>query len=184
MTRMCALALLFGIAGPLSALECPEALEQHRATDMALSFDAFDQTPGRGWRALDEMGCYAEAAQLIQAYIDRNPGQEWNLSFHLAQLWAFAGEYERAIAIALPRRYSDAQLAARPPHMSNDHIDGTIAFWRRDLEGLKQARDRLAARPRHWANEVNIANLDRLIAHFHLPYEQAFRDEAPAVLGR
>ena len=48
---------------------CEDLYMEHRATDLGLAYEEFDQSPGQGFRVLAMSGCHAEAADLIEDYI-------------------------------------------------------------------------------------------------------------------
>ena len=101
MWQFCAIVLVFVLTGTHAlADECGAMLRQHLATDMSLSYEEFDQTPGKGFRVLAIAGCNAEAASLIQAYIATNDAPQKSLRWHIAQLSASAGDYQTAISSA------------------------------------------------------------------------------------
>ena len=54
---------------------CAAALAQARKTALTQDYDAFDQTPGQGWRRLAEgESCFAEAGTLIDLYLESRSG--------------------------------------------------------------------------------------------------------------
>lgn len=62
---------------------------QAQADFAADSYEAFDQTPGRGWRALADDAKYQEAATLIDKFIAESPNAHGNigiLNFHAGQM--------------------------------------------------------------------------------------------------
>ena len=157
---------------------------------IALPLDDFDQGEN-GWRSLDAAGCELAAADGIKLYRDRNAATVANkdstLIWHEAQLRASAGQTDAAVELMLRRRET-ASRSIRP------YTDATIAFLRRDREGLLAARDALIALPepqafREAANRyaasypdlppltwpLNLDVVDGLIACFDRPYAEAYR---------
>jgi hypothetical protein len=140
-----------------------------------LSWHAFDQTPGQYWRKLADQKRFAEAAELIEAYLALHPELDEgaqkvngaNVHFHAAQCWAFADRTAEASKhLTLSR--NDPQWEVASGLNWNDYVSGTEAFLRGDRETLQAMRERLANAPD--TNQPNLAVLDRLIANFGRPY--------------
>lgn len=112
---------------------------------LALDRTAFDQTlPNGGWRSLYERGCYAEAAELIRTWRHKKRDHASILYAHEGQMRAYAGQTEDAIALLL--------LTYKPMDRDsrfgwNFYMDGSIAFLKRDREGLSKAIERLKQIP-------------------------------------
>src|SRR4051812_39764664 len=69
---------------------------------MALDYLSFDQDlRDGGWRSYGNRGCYAAAASLLgqygAAHSELSADQQRNISFHAAQMLAFAGNYPGAL---------------------------------------------------------------------------------------
>ena len=167
---------------------------------LALDFDHFDQDlQGGGWRKLDARpGCEAQAADLVETYGQVNwaklrPYQLHLLYWHEGQLLALAGRTDQAVSLLMSGVNSpdEADFA--------DYALGTVAFLEHDLEALKAARTRLAARPEpasfaqgkawfkaHGAQvswPLNLNVLDGLIACFDRPYSVAYTDCRPVAMA-
>ena len=63
-------------AASASDARCAGALDAALKTDLALSYEDFDQTPGQGFRRLARMGCSKEAADLIEASMEKAISQK------------------------------------------------------------------------------------------------------------
>lgn len=113
-----------------------------RARVLALDEDKFDQDMDGGWRVLaDKPGCQLTAADLPRDYRQHHKNEAGLLYWHEAQLRAFNGQPEQAIALMEhARKPLDADRAGWNPY-----VDATIAFLRRDRAALEQARVKLAA---------------------------------------
>ncbi|MCH2486658.1 MAG: hypothetical protein MK010_02805 [Erythrobacter sp.] len=136
---------------PITA-ECTFEREAVLATD----FVPFDQTEGEGWRPLYDAGCYIEAANILRDWQARNLSQlspdsprerhfRRTLAWHEAQMWAFGGRNDVALPI-FERTYGGSENASDIAH--NRYVDGTIAFLKRDRDGLDTAIAALAATPK------------------------------------
>ncbi|WP_417491645.1 hypothetical protein [Maricaulis sp.] len=118
-----------------------------RAGFLAMSYEQFDQTMGEGWRSLEENAeCQAIAGNLIADYLlySHAPLEAYNvrvLRFHAGQMFAFAGETDRALAFF--------QASYGAPYGEGDrlnwnsYVDATIAFLQQDRETLEAAHARL-----------------------------------------
>lgn len=169
---LCAVPAAF-LAASGHANNCDQAYQAQLQSDMALSYEAFDQTPGQGFRTLAQMGCEKQAADLIEAYIRRNGAQQSSLRWHIAQLRASHGDYESAIDYAnqVLRRREDF---TENPLRWNDYVLATIGFWERNRDKLVHHRDRVAAASdAHPGNAMNLKLLDNLIQYFDYNYKYA-----------
>ncbi|NZA26243.1 hypothetical protein H0E84_07575 [Luteimonas sp. SJ-92] len=111
---------------------------------LSLDEQAFDQdlsAGGGGWRRIGNVpGCERAAAELIGAYRDRHGNHSGTLLWHEGQLWAQAGEHERAIPLLerSKRKPEDDRIGW------NHYVDATVAFLRNDRAGLGRAREALS----------------------------------------
>lgn len=144
--------------------------------ELELSYEAFDQRPGGGWRKIAEEGKLLEAARLIDRYEKEKKGlEEWqrvNLRFHAGQLYAFANQNDQALA-----RFKTALRAKEPadsPISWNAYVRATIAFLERDRKKLTELREEIATGPKHQGVVPNLDVVDRLIEHFDEPYSVAY----------
>lgn len=102
-----------------AAENCPELYRQHLASDLQLAYREFDQTDGRGFRALAEKGCDKEAADLIEAYIHATGATQVCLRWHIAQSRASAGQTQAAITIETMKPSTpDAHTNRQEPQQS------------------------------------------------------------------
>ena len=138
----------------LAAQPAPDCAYDKEAM-LALDVVTFDQTEGQGWRPLYDAGCYVEAAEILRDWRAENSGDLSpenrreaqllrTLAWHEAQMWAFARRNDLAMPIF---DAIDADEARSGPSW-NLYVDGTIAFLRRDREGLEAAIASLAALPK------------------------------------
>ncbi len=165
--------LLFSLASISVANDCDQLYQQHLQTDMSLDYQGFDQTPGKGFRALAEMNCTKQAADLIQAYIRTTGAEESSLRWHIAQLRASHGDYESAIDYANMVLLKKEDFSVRALRW-NDYVLATIGFLERDKVKLVHHRDRVAAaRDQHRGNAQNLKLLDSLITYFDYNYKYA-----------
>lgn len=156
-----------------AARDCSQLYAAHLATDLKLGYEQFDQTEGRGFRALAARGCDKEAADLIEAYVAANGAAERSLRWHVAQLRATQGDLAAAIHHARSV-LSEGEDFAKAPLRWNDYVLATIAFLERDRAALQHHRDRVAAgREAHVGNALNLKLLDALLRHFERDYRYA-----------
>ncbi|MEK8032885.1 hypothetical protein AACH06_18855 [Ideonella sp. DXS29W] len=171
--------LALGLAASAQA-DCQADLARHRQADMSLSYEQFDQTEDRGFRALAKAGCYAEAEQLIVQYMQANPRGQQSLRWHAAQMAASAGHYAQAAAHA-HRMLAEAKAADDSPLMWNDYVLASIAFFERDKAGLQRHRDVIARKGQgFWGNRMNLNLLDTMLEHFDLGYAEIGEKAAAA----
>lgn len=184
-------ATLAAGAAPPKAVDC----SYDRDAMLALSLDAFDQDMEGGWRALDNRGCSAQAADLIAAYrlLPKSVGNTL-LPWHEAQIRADLGQTVQAIALMRQSYKPTAQ-----DRMGwNLYVDGSIAFLQGDRAALERARAALAGRvppegivvqdghytltaggQQHrvaWPPNLNV--LDALLRCFGTPYRNAYGNPA------
>lgn len=114
---------------------------------LRLSWEDFDQSRTSGWRPLAERGDYADAARMIEAYLDHHdgllPAQRGYSRFHAGQLWAMDGETARALAL-----FDRATVRSMPPEFPqsfNALVVGTRSFLRGDMATVVASRDEVAA---------------------------------------
>ena len=161
-------ALMAGVASEATAQEQPPELE--------LTYDAFDQSPGGGFRRLSDEGKYLEAANLIDLYEkERKDLKQWqrvNLRFHAGQLYAFAEEKD--LALAHFKTAFNAKEPSDSPMKWNAYVRATIAFLERDRETLAASREEIAKSPTFQGVVSNLNVVDRLIKYFDEPYRVAY----------
>lgn len=186
---MFVLALLFFAEAP--ELDC----RHDREALLALNEHAFDQDMAGGWRALQERGCIAQAADLIRDYREAKPRINLgNLAWHEGQLRAILGQNDAAIML-----FGAARKPASQDIIGwNHYVDGSIAFLRHDRAGLQRARKTLAVLPRPsglpvfkmngqsvpmaWPLNLNV--LDGFLKCFDRPYQQAYATAACTVSAK
>ena len=150
---------------------CADLLERHVATDMALDEKRFDQGEATGFRVLAGAGCYAEAEQLILAYIRARGSRSTNVWWHAAQMAASAGRYGPAAQHA--RNALESAPPKDDPLLWNDYVLASIAFFERDRIALQRHRDVIARQGMSfWGHRMNVNMLDTMLENFDLPYEE------------
>jgi hypothetical protein len=157
------------------AADCQALLKQRTSADMQLPLSQFDQSKTEGWRALSLEGCHQEAAVLIERYLEREEGRMRILHFHLAQMHAKSGEYEKAIPQALAS-LNPREAEQHPRFHWNDYVLATVAFLRHDRASFELSLNNLrqAATIDNTANANNLAVLESMGACFDRPYEEAY----------
>ena len=147
------------IEAPPPAPDCSYDLEAM----LALDLQAFDQDLDGGWRVLHKIGCYSEAAELIRIWRHAKRSHASILYTHEGQMRGYAGQIEEAIALL---RLTYKPMDDDANFGWNFYMDGTIAFLRRDREGLEEAIKRLKAVP---IGNVAIVNADGTPANIRWP---------------
>jgi outer membrane PBP1 activator LpoA protein len=134
-----------------------QSVDSRREALLTLSYTAFDQTEGEGWRALLNDQQYTEAAVLIEGYLKRHQNltamQTFMLHFHAAQLYATDRENRKAITHLRQASFKDA------PRGSNEYAQATVAFLQRDRGTLLAIKAYLAQEP----DTEDIANYRRMV---------------------
>ncbi len=165
--------LLLAFAFSASAQNCQELYNQHLKTDMSLSYKEFDQTMGKGFRAMVNSQCDKEVADLIEKYIEVNGAKQSSLRWHIAQSRAHANDYTAAI------KWSKSVLKESEDFKENalrwnDYVLATIAFLEKDKEALIFHRNKVAlGKEEHFGNSLNLKYLDSLIKYFDKNYKFA-----------
>ena len=153
---------------------CETLMEQKLKSDLSLSYKKFDQTMNSGWRTIAEQNCYKEAAQLITKYIEKHDSTENSLKWHLFQMEAYSGNYDRALKLE-NAILINAEQASANKLLWNEYVIANIAFLENDLEKLKQQRSLIAAKKEeHFGNGLNLKIVDNLINGFGKPYRVAY----------
>lgn len=114
---------------------------------LELSWREFDQSPGAGWRRFADNKEYARAAELIEYYLENKPGLEQGqiayLHFHAGVLHGYEDNNEQAI-----EHFRSASVDSFPPGFPqswNTLVKGELAFMLKDMNGVRSARDEVAA---------------------------------------
>lgn len=155
--------------------DCQALLETHLESDMALTYEEFDQTMDSGFRILGAKGCHEEAADLIEEYIRVNSAEQRSLRWHIAQLRAMHGANEEAARYAKSSLLEHEDFSERALRW-NDYVLATIAFLEGDRESLIRHRDNVAEGVgEHSGNELNLKLLDALIENFDSDYATALK---------
>ena len=148
------------------AIDCTKEYQQHLKTDLDLSYKEFDQTMNSGMRTLGNAGCHKEAADLIEAYIQKNKATENSLRWHVAQQRAMADDYPMAILSAKEVLLENEDFSKQPLRW-NDYVLATIAFWEGNKEVLIIHRNEVAkGKDVYFGNALNLKLLDVLIEKF------------------
>lgn len=151
---------------------------QAQADFAADSYEAFDQMPGRGWRALADDAKYQEAATLIDKFIAESPNAHGNigiLNFHAGQMHAAAGNYRAA-----EERFLLSLQTGYPPEFEprakqwNAYVMATIAFLHGDKGSLQKHRDEIAKGPTYNGENLNLKVAERLLQNLGRPYSEAY----------
>jgi hypothetical protein len=155
-------------------VDCEQLLGDTAPSALTLDYDAFDQTPGKGFRVLAEAGCPRQGADLIERYIDRTKATQNSLRWHVAQLRGEAGQVADARRSAVASLRADE--AADASFRWNAHVRAYLAF----LDGDRTAFDTAVAElddhaAAHQGNAMNAGFWHRLAPHFQLGYAGAVR---------
>lgn len=136
------------------------------------SFQQFDQQLDSGWRTLQVKGDYTGAAAAIRKYQLAHAAQlkTWqkdSLAFHLAHVYALAGERPRAI------RWFRRAMA--DDSFGNDaYIEAFIAFLQHDKPALLEVRHAIATTHSGPWQVQDLHEVDAMIDDFGEPFEAAW----------
>lgn len=152
--------------------------EEHESY-LQLSWDEFDQTATSGWRPVAARSDYADAARMIETYLERHRDlpapQRGYCLFHAGQLWALHGDTDRALAHM--DRASVAQMPPEFPQSFNALVAGTRAFLRGDMAAVRAARDKVAAMSGLTSRDVEFLEaLDLLACSEGLTYREVYAE--------
>jgi len=161
------------------AADCKQALKQIGPAAMQMPVDQFDQDEVKGWRALQNQGCFVEAAQLIEYFALEYDSNYRRLKWHLAQMQAFAGNTTEALAAAR-LSVSPVQEQMHPDFDWNDYVLATMAFLQSDRAAFDAHRAFLKRNAsKSQLNAANVDVIDRLAVCFEKPYAVAYACNAP-----
>jgi hypothetical protein len=136
------------------------------------SFQKFDQQLDTGWRTLQVRRDYLGAAAAIREYQSEHAAQlktwqQGSLAFHLAHVYALAGNQPEAIRWL--RQSMAGHWAGNPAY-----IKAFIAFLQNDKPALIKARHVIATtNPGPWQAE-DLSEVDAMIDYFGEPFEAAW----------
>lgn len=153
-------------------VDCEQLLRDTAPAALTLDYEAFDQTPGKGFRVLAEAACPRQGADLIERYIEHTGATQNTLRWHVAQLRGEAGQVTAARSAAIASLRADE--AAAEPFRWNAHVRAYVAF----LDGDRAAFDTAVAEldqhaAAHQGNAMNAGLWHRLAPHFQLGYAGA-----------
>jgi hypothetical protein len=174
-TTIITLSILFSVSS--YGVDCESEFQKHLKSDMNLNHDEFDQTENGGFRALGNKGCYKEAADLVELYIDKHNSKGLTIRWHVAQLRALSGDNKKA---AENGRLSlaDSETSSKTPLRWNDYVLASIGFFEGKKDILVHHRNIVAkGKDEHFGNELNLKLLDKLINHFGKSYKYASESE-------
>ena len=176
---LCIAVLAPAISLGAVAADCKQALKQVGPAAMQLSVTQFDEDESKGWRALQNQECFAEAAQLIEYYALEYDSNYRRLKWHLAQMHASASNTSEALAAAR-LSISPVQEQMHPEFDWNDYVLATIAYLQKDRVAFEVHRTSLKARAaKSPLNASNVAVVEGLAACFEKPYLVAYACNAP-----
>jgi hypothetical protein len=170
-----ALLVCFHIDARSSPPDCTALLTRASQSEMSLPVERFDQDPTVGWRALDAVGCTAEAAVLVERYLIGYESNLRSLKWHQAQLLAMTDKNSAAVAAA--RAAINPTESTQHPHFKwNAYVLATIAFLEGRPDDLKRQAQVIqaaaSAEPMNQANLNIVLNLQRCAGKpYRLAYE-------------
>ncbi|RLV57994.1 hypothetical protein D5018_19635 [Parashewanella curva] len=172
------IALSILISLPIqAAVDCKAEFKKHLKTDLKLNHIEFDQTQNSGFRALGNKGCYKEAADLVELYIEKHNSKDLTMRWHVAQLRALSGDNKKAAENAKLSLTSNEQSKLSPLKW-NDYVLASVGFFEGKKDILIHHRNMVAkAKDEHFGNELNLKMLDKLIKHFGKSYDYASNAE-------
>jgi hypothetical protein len=158
---------------------------------LSLDYEEFD-APDEGWRAISQLGCNIQAADILGDYRRRHevtlhPDEIRLLKWHEGQLRAASGDSRLAVSL-----FEEVRAQESDP-LDKLYTEATIAFLMGDRDALESARRELAAIPeppsfsraadRYVAQyglprpawPLNLEVVDALVRCFGRPYVEAYR---------
>ncbi len=157
---------------------CSSQFTSQQAEELlTLSWEDFDQTPGKGWRAYADAGDFLNAAHLIKQYLqkyeDLEESSERILHWHAGQMYAMSGDYSSA------KHYFQASLDPQEDLTKatlcwNDYVWATLAFLDKDREKLEKHRNVIAYGPAYNGKKLNLDIVDKFLQHFNKTYREAY----------
>lgn len=167
-------ATLCAHAAPVS--RCAFLYEQQAALVSTADYGSFDQTRGSGFRVLGHEKCFDDAARLIHMYLagheDLGKRPVQILHFHAGQMNAMAGNVDRALSDMM--KAVDHDGIVRSGFLWNEYVLGSMAFLKKDMQGLGRAIAALRNASDQKANAVNLGVLVGLSRCFDGGYESAY----------
>lgn len=133
-----------------SAADC-HVDDKQRAEARKLNWQQFDQRPGGhgSFRALASKGCYSQAFEAYVDWLQNGPGfqntkQRGVGVFHMGQALGFVGNEKGAVELIRQayREETDNDPNAREWNL---YVDGVLAFFAKDRDGVKAAIGKLEA---------------------------------------
>lgn len=151
----------------------PEVLD----ANLKLDLKQFDQTEGKGQRALAAQSCYFESAMLIDIYNLDHPAlvtasERRILYFHAGQMYAFSMQYPVAV-----RRFENSLDPDEPANSDktwNIYVKATIAFLKGDTKTLKNSRAAISAKTPNDSNKLYLNILDHMLRCPSAPYIRTY----------
>ena len=131
--------------------DIPTAATRMSSPLKGMSFIQFDQTPGKGWRALADDKQFQHAGELIKEYFFVNPvvsqsllpSERCLLWFHAGQMFAMAGNKSDAATAFLMANQEPGALNQSLGNNANAYMRATIAFLKNDRAGVESAFDEI-----------------------------------------
>jgi hypothetical protein len=168
-----AIATLSAATCASATASCDKLYAEHLNTDLHLSYTEFDQTEAKGFRALAELGCSKQAADLIEQYVVTTGAKQSSLLWHVAQMRAEQADYPEAIRYAR-KVIADSENFEKNALRWNDYVLAIIAFLEHDKAGLIAHREQIAAaKAMHFGNQLNLKLVDSLLRNFDRDYKYA-----------
>ena len=155
------------LVASVSSCEVPP---QEASASIGLSYEAFDGQSGpHSWRSLLDTGCVDSAVTLLSAYSSANDvrldqKQRLELQFHIGQALAMTGRVDESIPHFVKASAPEAPAEWRT------YVEATLAFLRRDSEGLAAAR---LAYARIAPDSMRLRIIDGMVACPSEPYAKA-----------
>lgn len=149
---------------------------EERQRLMSLDFEAFDQDMNGGWRTYGNQLEFELAAGLIEEYMTLHPeieeGQLSVMKWHTGQMYALADKNEKAIP------FMEASKKEEDVMSWNTYVDATIAFLKKDKDGLIEKRKELEKSSMMPADSnKNLILIKKLEANLQKTYLEAIRSQ-------
>ena len=159
-----------------SDTDCAVAYQERASGVASLTYGQFNGANKEGWRELERLRCYVEAARLLDDYrrtTTVSAGQAATIDFHRGQVLAFADKPGDALAAFQASLLPDGPIA--PDGFDwNSYVRGTIAFFEGNAAELRRAEHRLSSSS-HPNNRQNARFLRGLLSGLGESYRAAYR---------
>lgn len=150
---------------------CKAEFERRLELIPNMSSEEFEAESGDGWRPLANVGCFADAANLLEAYSAKH-GAHYARSFHQARQWLSLDEFQKARPHLLASIRHDMPSASR--FKWNNYVLAHVAYVDRDQNRFRREMAALESDAEFHPNKVNLKILRKIDTDFGLKFSEIF----------